>query len=67
MTPAGVFVRLRVSLGVPGLEWREAVQGESEVGDSVEQPVELRLVDVGPVMSVRPSCARIVIPSNADA
>ena len=50
---------LRVSLGVLGLEWGEAVQRESEAGDPFEQPLEMRLVDDRPgdvyltVMSVQ--------------
>src|SRR5450755_4517427 len=41
-------MRLRAGLAVLGFEWVEAVQRQSESGDSFEQPLEMRLVDDRP-------------------
>ena len=41
-------MRLRIRPGVLGGEWGEAVQRQSESGDSFEQSLEVRLVDDPP-------------------
>jgi hypothetical protein len=65
--PGRLSISLRVSLGVVGLEWGEIAQRESESGDPVEQPLEMRLIDDRPGDVVSPSWAGTVIPSNAEA
>jgi hypothetical protein len=62
-----LYVRLRVTLCILGFERDDAVQRESEAGDPLEQPWRCDWSMIGPVMSVSPSWARTVIPSNAAA